>query len=178
MTDKIRLNTPEGLVTFYTLDKPFQTKEIIQDEKGRITNGKIGIQMEFDPEAEGVAELVKTLSHVKKGVKEVLSKVTGKKAIRLTASTSFIPKMSNGEGAELLEIPHMFQGDVMKVKLTVETYDYNHKESGAKGTSLNLSSVNILLHDTSNRVELTPRDDDVTAIALKEANKKLEAMKA
>lgn len=143
-------HTPLGLVNFYTLDAPFGQHEATFNEKGMVTNGKLGLRIELDAKAAETKELLTNLkgnASIKKIVKDDDSVV-----IQLNAATRFKPSVANAAG-DIIEAPtdvRINAGDVMKAILSVSEYEYEYE--GKKNKALRLNAVKIVEYDTSKRV--------------------------
>ena len=142
--------TPVGLVNFYTLDAPFGAHTAECDEKGKVTNGKLGIRVELDASDKAVMELLTALKgnvSVKKIVKDDNSII-----VQLSAGTKFKPDVAGVDG-RIIDAPtdvRINAGDVMKVTLSISEYSYEFE--GKKSKALRLNAVKILDHDISKRV--------------------------
>ena len=160
MTNVIK--TPVGTVNFYELDRPFGQKAEFEGTKS--LTGNLGLRIEVPLDAEGVEEFKKATEAVSgKGVKLIESKLTGKPALQIKASTGYKPIISDADGNQI-EAPAYFKGDVMKVYMTVNVVGGMHAETKTKWSKLQLNGVRILEHDTSKREKTSTQTD-----AIKEA---------
>lgn len=138
--------TPTGTVNFYTLDKPFGTHTAEFNEKGMVTNGKLGLRVLLDPKDEASKDLLKQLKG-NVSIKEVV--LDGNIHIQLSAGTKFKPSVANAAG-DIIDAPDGFyKGDVMKVTMSISEYSYEFE--GKKSKALRLNAVKILEHDTGKR---------------------------
>ena len=74
--------TPVGTVNFYTLDAPFGAHTAEFDEKGMVTNGKLGIRVTLDPTLAETKDLLKQLKG-NVSIKEIVN--DGKILVQLSA---------------------------------------------------------------------------------------------
>ena len=168
--------TPVGTVNFYTLDAPFGAHTAEFDEKGMVTNGKLGIRVTLDPTLAETKDLLKQLKG-NVSIKEIVN--DGKILVQLSAGTKFKPSVANAAG-DIIDAPNDVRinaGDVMKVVLSISEYGYEFE--GKKSKALRLNAVKILEHNTTKR-EISADEGTGKATfldALNNTTDKLAAMK-